>query len=172
MNCNPPCFSSPDPLISNFFFWMMKNCQMDPLLGLIPGSCVHLLLLLVLATGIPLSKRTAKVHLSQHGSLPSKLNAVPCPKTQLLKLSLRERTQTRKHLWNLFPTFHYFKKVLFGFTRCLVSIFCQSHCWELIFATSVWLHSLDPRVRIKWVSSRMQLQLAFPTLTLQFSSNN
>ena len=60
---------------------MMKNCQMDPLLCLIPGSFGHLLPLLVLATGSPLAKRTAKVHLSQHGPLSSKLSAGACAKT-------------------------------------------------------------------------------------------
>lgn len=70
------------PLSSIIFFpCMMKNCQMNPLLCLIPGSFVHLLFLLVLATGIPLSKRTAKVHLSYHGSLSHELKAGPCLKT-------------------------------------------------------------------------------------------
>ncbi|XP_072824013.1 sperm-associated antigen 17 isoform X3 [Vicugna pacos] len=41
-------------------YTMMKNCQVDPLLHVIPGSFVYLLLLLTLATGILLSKKTAK----------------------------------------------------------------------------------------------------------------
>ena len=54
---------------------------MDPLLCSIPGSLVHLLPLPVLAAGTALSKRTAKVHLSEHGSLSYKLKAGLCPKT-------------------------------------------------------------------------------------------
>lgn len=60
---------------------------MDPLLCLIPGSFVHLLLLLVLTTGIPLSKGTARVHLSQHASLSQKLSAGLCPKNIAVEIA-------------------------------------------------------------------------------------
>lgn len=88
MHCSPAaCFSSPDPHapvkkkkrkeISNFF--PLHDEKLPVLLSLMPKSFVHLLFLLVVATGIPLS--TVKVPMSQQGLLSPKLNAGQCPKT-------------------------------------------------------------------------------------------
>lgn len=115
----------------------MKNCQMDPLLCLIPGSFVHLLPLLVLAAGRPLSEGTAKVHLSQCGPLSSKLSAGPRAQTWLLKLPAR-LLLSWKICMEFVPHILSLKKILFGSVGCLLSAICQSllgiHCCNLSLA--------------------------------------